>query len=470
MGDVTALRPVRRTQTHVDAPKIEFMAGVPDDAVHSLEAEEEYCAALVGDEYAIVATRQDVLPVEFDFAQPRSIVEAAHALLTAIPPQVVTRATLINKLKELERWPQTVNDRYLDYLDDKATSKVIRAAKDNAFTVRMYFQAREQSRITKEASEATLLEPHRVIEIGADTAERILKLHANTGRVGDDPSPRSIRERATQRQEEGIPTGMSWFDKATGGLRRARLIGIQGQQKSRKTSLLTNLLQQPLMDGHTVSIFEYDNTAEEIWRRFVAMVATEMMRQESAPMAMFQLNDEPVSQQLLDEYPGLADYIQRAEDIVDGWKLHIYDLSHEIRDVDIVERLIMQDAAMGCEIVAIDYIQEMKSTKIPDHEEVRQFKNSVSRMHGVITKNRLSGIILSQRSEEANKEGDDYKGAGALGGGALLSKVDFLLESKPLGEYSIRVRMKAARRAAKDMYHDYRMNPSSGWIHNKLDS
>jgi replicative DNA helicase len=266
MGDGTALRPVRRTNMHVAAPNIEFMAGVPDGEVHSLEAEEEYCAALIGDEYAIVATRQDVLPQEFDFAQPRAIVEAAHALLTSIPPQVVTRATLIVKLKELERWPQTVNERYLDYLDDKATSKVIRAAKDNAAIVRMYYQAREQASITQQAAEATLLEPHRVIEIGADAAERILKLHANTGRVGDDPSPRSIRERSTQRQEAGIPTGITWFDTHTGGLRRARLIGIQGQQKSRKTSLLANLLQQPLMNGHVVSIFEYDNTAEEIWR------------------------------------------------------------------------------------------------------------------------------------------------------------------------------------------------------------
>lgn len=293
---------------------------------------------------------------------------------------------------------------------------------------------------------------------------------ATEGRAQRDPTIGAVTQRLDAEIEAakyglvGFETGLEWLDGKTGGLQKAQVWVVAAPYKGRKTTLARNLILKPLRDGASVDWFALEGTQVGAAAALEAMLATDRLlkwgRQQEAYLSeMFVLRGlrTQAQQEALHE--------ARAE--LNCFNLRIYDGRDKINSAERISTLVKRDQLVnGTAIFLIDYLQRLGTGKLYDRMEA-----NANVLQNLIQENGLTGILLSQLSEDAIRAyDDDTYSPGTKGGGDVPAAADFLIMTRYKSEAPDRlgVALKLARFALPGKC-EYGINPQSGFVFQQLN-
>jgi replicative DNA helicase len=186
------------------------------------------------------------------------------------------------------------------------------------------------------------------------------------------------RQRALSHQrEDTYTTGHYRLDQITGGLRRGFSWLVGADTSWGKSSWLVSLADENIKLGRTVLIVSFEDTEEVYGDR--------LMVRRSQVNAM-RYRDQKLFREEMDKVVAVEREGQQVPVFVDARRWNIEDLAPHL------ERLIRERKV---DIVAFDYIQEIKSSKRWQDERVK-FREIASVCRHLTKNAKVAGIIFSQ--------------------------------------------------------------------------
>ena len=462
------------TESHEKGKVVSF-PGVPqsagsEDILSSLEAEEEYAAAVIADPDCIIVTRDAVGWKELKHKKPRAVVRAAWACMEADPPMAVSHSTLQDRLQALDLWgsgKEQVGKHYLRTLDDRAVESVVRAALDNARIIRMFYLARQVRDVSIRLVEKVESEPHETEHYATKATKHVMDVLAQTGTNRREASVAAILQTQDDTGSPFVPTGLAWLDSLIGGHRPGHMYAILGRYKGRKTTFARSLVLRALWEGMPVSWYTMDGTRLEVVNGFVAMMATYKMWQAGVPESQWILGAKGLAKAYRTKEQHEA--IVWAQQELAQRPLRVYDAADGIQDVDKLETKLKRDIVLhDTQLWVADYVQKFRINTGKKHVGgFEQYEAAVDRFQALTTREQTTSVILSQRNESANKNGSDDT-AGAKYGGALPAAADYVMETSYDSDDApteLPVRLTFSRYSGTGEIV-YRIDPSSGLILN----
>ncbi len=438
------------------------------EPLQSLEAEEEFIAALLGDSNAAIMCKDALEPRECYHEKPRAIVQAAWALLEQDQPSIVTRATIKDRLEAQGHWLSLITPHYLMHLYDAATEPVVQAALDNAAIIRKLYKARRIRESALHLAKRVTEEPDATDSITEKASKHMINLLATTSINKRDPSAAAILLEQEQDDIPASPTGLAWLDGLTGGNHPSFMTSILGRIKARKTTLARALMLKPLLDNECVSWFTRDGTRRETLNAFVAMFATTRLWDQNVPPEQWKIGALGLAKNY--RTPEQHEAILWAQNELAQKQLRIYDSRDGIGDMDVLEAKLRRDILLyGCKYMVADFIQQFY---VPDRRikhGTEQYEAVTDRFASLTVSNPITSYILSQQNTDKSKGKPGEGGTtGAKGGEALPAKSDFVIETDYDSSATpglMRVMLTRSRYSATGEI-EYQINPASGLLLN----
>jgi replicative DNA helicase len=431
----------------------------------SPDAEAAVLGAILIDPNLIVPAAEDITPG--DFATPVYIwlAEAAwHCLDHKTPPTV---PALIEQLKSARHWSETPTKDAVTYADFQSLMKCVSDVniafiKQHIKIIRELAFRRNGDIRLRQAAQLFLDTQHTPEDIQAQCNTLI-------GSVFDrhdarDPSLVSIDQEEEARLARGevnsVTCGLKWLDNIVGGFLPSENWVIDGPYKSRKTTVLLNMLLEASYVC-PVSIFTNgDSTRGSTQRKLLAM----LMNQEAIRYGWNEYR--VISSQALafamreERYQKLKDH---ARSILNKLPIRLYDGRDLVGNLSEVARLLRRDHALyGTRVWAYDYAQTVNHG-MTDYERVVYYAAWCQNINGELG---CTSVSLSQVSEAGiNGSGDSYSPM-SKGGGALPAMANVYLKVS-YAEPTIKVNLKLARDAPMGNIVPHLCQPASGLILNK---
>lgn len=428
----------------------------------SPDAEQAVLGAILIDPNLIVPAAEDINPSDFATPVNAWIAQAAWSCLERKTPPTVP--ALIEELKSAGRWSETPTRDAVVYADFQsvmrhATDVDVAFVKQHVRIIReLAFRRRGDERLRRAAQ--LFLDQKLTPEDIQSSCNSIIGDVFNR-RDARDPALTSIAAGDDARIEHGsttdIPCGLTWLNDYIGGLLPSENWVIDGPYKSRKTTVLLNILLSAAQVC-PVSIFTNgDSTRESTYRKLLSMTMNrlalargwEEYKVLSAQALGYKLNDE--------RYVQLK---KSAQEVLGRMTIRIYDGRDLVGNLNEVSRLLRRDCAIyGTRVWAYDYAQTVNHG-ITDYERVTYYATWCQNVNGELG---CTSISLSQVSEAGiNGTGDGYSPM-SKGGGALPAMANVYLKVS-YNEPNIKVKLKLARDAPQGTAVEHRCNPASGLI------
>lgn len=235
----------------------------------SVEAEEGVIGACLIDARASDVAFEIVEPRDFYRENHRLIAEALYELRTAGDPIDLT--TVVARLQENGNLKPSGGTATLAEITERVPTAAHVAA--YARTVRrlsyrrklianlesMLAQVRQDGRPIDEYMPDSLTE---MIDVAADASAQREKHAATVLRVASN-----VADKQTGKVEPAIPTGLRDLDRMIGGTRLGHLVIIGALSSHGKTSLATQMIEEPLRRGVGVGIISADTDKSELLQR-----------------------------------------------------------------------------------------------------------------------------------------------------------------------------------------------------------
>jgi hypothetical protein len=289
---------------------------------------------------------------------------------------------------------------------------------------------------------------------------------SGTDRKGD---AESVLEAAWAEVEafdgDGIPTGLWWFDRLTGGIWNGFNYWVVANYKSGKSSLMRNIALTVTQAGHPVDVYCAEGSREMFTLACVTMLATGLMLDRGVMTNNLRLGATFLKRAwrlgtLLTENE--INCLEEAKAIWSGLPIRVWDSRDGIRDrATFKHRVKKSKLDHGSHIHMGDYSQLWGG-----ESNIYERQSATALMvQDVSVTEQVAIWMLSQRNEAAVK-GDSGHSSGVKGGGDADAAADFtLIPSIEDGEFS--VKLKHSRHTASGMSELHLTNPSSGLIIDK---
>lgn len=286
-----------------------------------------------------------------------------------------------------------------------------------------------------------------------------------------DGSAKSVSESAWDKAEKfdgkGIPTGLEWFDKITGGLWTGMNYWIAGAYKSGKSTTMRNLVLAALDAGYGVDVYCREGSREMFALDCQAMIATRLLCEwGSRDEKKFRLSGlvlkRTVHSAILTKEE--CDALAQARQTWEGYNLRVWDTADGIRNLATLRNRVQKSKFDHGSLVHWgDYSQLFGEGRTLFE---RQSKTSLAVQEIASTEDVVMGM-LTQRNEFSIGGGGGYS-AGVKGGGDASAAADFMLmptidEDAP---GILKVQLKFSRHTGKSS-GEHIFNPSSGLILDK---
>lgn len=365
----------------------------------------------------------------------------------------------------------------------------------------------EVKRISKRHRQLEAVTKAQVALTRGDDSDPIItqlvrQLSASDTEVIQSTVIKDIVERINARIDAGevqsiIPTHIPWLDAMmNGGLRPKRLIAIGGADKSRKTTLLRNIILNTLRNrtpsgwefkqNISFALMAFENDQEITTFDFIAMLMFEYLREKGetdtyvGSVMAHELCDAETIERMYETYrkskihPLMAAAIEYALEHIEQMNISIYDSATANGGLDTIDDLIRvtnmhTTLFAGKEIVvAVDYAQLAEDTG-DTYKDMKRFSKA---MLNKATTQRVTVIALSQYNEEAKKaraQGIETGTVGTKGGGDLAQAVHNYFDvqyDSDNDDTRLKVTMPRARRGkgGKKSRQDFIIHPPSGYI------
>lgn len=220
-------------------------------------------------------------------------------------------------------------------------------------------------------------------DAGIDALERALAVP-----VVDEMPLRALMNSATSRYEDlylnrgklGVPTGLSDFDRDTGGLKKGHIIVIAAQTNVGKSTVALNMANAALQAGHGVAFFSLEMDRDEIFDLLVCM---------NCRVDRNSFNTGHFMEGELMRITSQADALT---------KLPLWIFDDPALTVEKIGRHIEQLAGK-ISLVVIDYVQIVAADDSREPRE-QQVANIAHGLRVIARQNKLPMIMLSQLNDE----------------------------------------------------------------------
>lgn len=268
----------------------------------------------------------------------------------------------------------------------------------------------------------------------------------------------------------GVPTGLKWFDRLTGGLWFGMNYWIAAAYKSGKTTLMRNCMLAAARDGHPVAGYCAENSREMFTLACIAMLATEYQIDRKTPITNCRLSAIRIlmnwKRNRRSFRPDETEAIEWARDEWSRLPIRLYDSSDGIRDMATFQYLIKKDKIeYGVKVVWGDYSQLFGGSRGTLFE--RQ-SHVALKVQDIATVEKIAFCMLAQKNEAGIQAGGDGYSANIKGGGDATAAADFLLiptidqETK-----TMKISLKHSRHTPSGAAEQHLIAPSSGLILDK---
>jgi replicative DNA helicase len=432
----------------------------------SPDAEAAVLGAIMIDPNLIVPASEELTPADFAIPVYVWLAEAAWRCLERKTPPTVP--ALIEQLKSAQRWSETPNPEAVTYPDFQQLMRCVSDVniafiKQHVKIIRELAFRRKGDVRLRQAAQLFLDTQHTPEDIQANCNSIISDVFNRHD--ARDPSLVSIDQEEEARLARGdvqaIPCGLKWLDNTVGGLLPSENWIIDGPYKSRKTTVLLNMLLEAARMA-PVSIFTNgDSTRNSTQRKLLAMI----MNQEAIKYGWHEyhvMSSQTLMHALTEErYIKLRDH---ARGILNKLPIRLYDGRDLVGNLAEVSRLLRRDHALyGTRLWAYDYAQTINHGQT-DYERVVYYAAWCQNINGELG---CTSITLSQVSEAGigTNMNDSYSPM-SKGGGALPAMANVYLKVSYV-EPIIKVQLKLARDAPMGTVAPHHCQPASGLILDK---
>ena len=188
----------------------------------------------------------------------------------------------------------------------------------------------------------------------------------------------SVHTAKFEKRSIGVPTGITWLDKATGGMHKSNLIVVGARPAMGKTALAMTIANNAAMRGYKVLFVSTEMSSTEIGLRHVSLVS-------GVPST--NLRDADLSEN------DFAD-ITRAIGIIKDLPLTIVDLPN-CKVSDVLAYTRAQMLTSGVDLLIVDYLGRLQ----PDgrsENRTREIGQAASAMKSIARVNNIPVLLLSQ--------------------------------------------------------------------------
>ncbi len=288
----------------------------------------------------------------------------------------------------------------------------------------------------------------------------------NTDRKGD---AKSVFNSAWAEVEafngEGILTGLTWFDRLTGGIWSGFNYWLNAAYKSGKSTVLRNIALNVSRAGHPIDIYCAEGSREMFVLDCVAMIASGLMLDRGVLTNQLRLSGLFIkrvwrNQALLskEEY----ECINESKQIWKKLPIRVWDSRDGIRDRATLKHIVKKSKLeYGSTVHMFDYSQLIGS-----EPTIYERQSNTSLMtQDLCTTNGVAIWMLAQLNEAAIK-GNTGHSSGVKGGGDASAAADFELIPK-IDEMGLTIKLKHSRHTAAGAKEIHITNLTSGLIIDK---
>lgn len=433
------------------------------------EAEAAVIGACMADPNTIVFVAPEASPQDFTVPVNRWMAESIWWCFdNRIPP---TMSAVIDRLIATKRWSDTVNKSAVTMGDiDAVLATVaesdIEYAPQNARLIRMSAFRRNGHLELERGAKLFDDTSRQVDEIQRDVLRLVSNVFEQRGNrdaaivsVGNEERARI--EKMSDNELPGVSCGIKWLDEFTGGFLPSETWVIGGAYKMRKTTLLLNMVLKAAQVA-PVSVFTVgDSSRDATYRKLAALQMNRMMIDEHWQDLETVASSKTLQYRL--SRPEYQDLRDRAEAIIDGLPIRLYDGRDMIADLNETSRLIRRDVALyGMRVFSYDFAQSNRHGQ-DDYEKTMFISAWAQQLCGELG---ITGVILSQLNEATINSKKESYSPGAKGGGALASMANVFLVTSYLAPF-LKIELKLARDSQMGDKVVHKLNPPSGLV---LDS
>lgn len=296
----------------------------------------------------------------------------------------------------------------------EASSEIVECVEDTitAASVKQYIKIvkdksllRQLIRLGKEITYLASVDEAEADGVIQNTEKNLLKI---ADRIkGDRPTTASgiIKEISDDMQKvkeegwTGLDTGFAQLDENTGGLIKGMTWVFGAYTGVGKTWFLLQIILNVLQQGGKIILFSTEMDRKMVMLRLIGNIAA----LGSIRMMKNQLMD--------DEYVRM----EKAKEVLQSYKdqLIIYDNIKTVDDIRL--KIKKQLVSGGCDIVFVDYIQNVKSSGKDLYARMADAATELYNMGGELGVTMFLASQVSQNSAGASsKESIDFKGAGEI--------------------------------------------------------
>lgn len=287
-------------------------------------------------------------------------------------------------------------------------------------------------------------------------------------------------KRMTSTPEDGIKAGIWLLDEWLRGMSPGELVAFVAPYKSRKTSVMSNVILGVARQGKQINVFSFDEARIRFVFRLQAVLMAEYMfnnghwdAKDERGLALNVVDGKMIGNagnrhlhwdkrlQLAREY---------ARDTLLGFRgrIRLYDRQTCGGTLASIRALCRLDAAKagGIDVLFVDHIQRLGDWT----KTYEQVEFGSAGLHDLAGELGAVAWVLSQQNEAAIKTAAaaDWS-PNVKGGGGLASNADTVIISKyrtgtVLDADKLRLDLRLARDAAAPRYGYVEIHPSSGWI------
>ena len=153
------------------------------------------------------------------------------------------------------------------------------------------------------------------------------------------------------KKSNALKTGVSFIDRALGGIPRRSLVIVSGQKGSSKTTLVRQIAEGACKLGRRVAVRSLEQSVDQISQAILGSVAG---------ITVSSMNVEPEGQDEKDARAMKLKRVREASKEIMGWNLVLDD---RVSTVGEFRAWAKKQAREGAELIILDYIQRL----LPDH-------------------------------------------------------------------------------------------------------
>ena len=320
---------------------------------YDIEAEEAVLGSLLLDGEAILKIVDKLKPADFYRDKNLWVYEASCALYDR--DEAINQITVAHELNRCDRLEAVGGSDFLSNLVLSVPTSV--HVEHYADIVRRLSMFRNLIGAGERIASIGYDTPPNV-EIALDNAESLLLELRDGKRSGGFIHLKEVLDeyydRVSFEEDQGEPdsllrinTGFTQLDKILDGLRRSNMVILAARPSMGKTSLAMNIARNAAIEqGARVAIFSLEMSKEELAYRFISS--------ESG------INNRTISQNRLNETQ--LDRVMRAFEVLSEAPIYI-DESGSLKDSDMKSKARRLQDKHGVDLIIIDYIQLMRSSR-----------------------------------------------------------------------------------------------------------